>query len=216
MLQSLPFTASAGGGQLDSVFRRAITQLCGPFRPAYECDSLLQTRGLILQGASAGLLPSIGAGGLAEQLVVMREFSPLKDYGRPLVLHWNMRQMRQRWGRESNPWRIGKDALSCQEIRLRRASSARGAGSPHRSVSNSETALHCASAVFLFPTGLRPPDRISSSKPLFLRRCPLGRARTVNLTPKMDPKTDPNANRLEEPSNHGKLQSTSFRSVLYW
>jgi hypothetical protein len=34
--------------------------------------------------------------GLAEAGVVSREFEPLKDYRRPLALHWNERQMRRR------------------------------------------------------------------------------------------------------------------------
>lgn len=96
VLKSLPFAAIAGGGQLDTTFRQAMIQTCGAFKPVYECDSLLQVRELILQGACAGLLPSIGTLGLADQLVSLREFGPLKDYGRSLALHWNDRQMRRR------------------------------------------------------------------------------------------------------------------------
>ncbi len=100
-LQSLPFAANAGGGQLDSTFRQAMTEKCGSFRPAFECDSLLQVRALIIQGVCAGLMPSIGIQGLAEQDVVIREFVPMKDYGRALALHWNERQMRRRSVEES-------------------------------------------------------------------------------------------------------------------
>lgn len=95
-LQSLPFAAYAGQGQLDQTFRRAMAEKCGSFTPAYECDSLLQVRELIAQGSCAGLLPSIGIQGLAEQDVILQEFTPLKDYGRALALHWNERQMRRR------------------------------------------------------------------------------------------------------------------------
>lgn len=96
LLSSLPIAASISGGQLDSTFRRAMTQLCGHFQPTFECDSLLQMRDLILRGSCLGLLPSIGLHGLAEQDVISREFTPMKDYGRPLALHWNDRQMRRR------------------------------------------------------------------------------------------------------------------------
>lgn len=95
-LQSLPFAANADQGQLDRTFRQAMIEKCGQFRPAFECDSLLQVRELILQGSCAGLLPSIGIQGLAEQNVILREFSPMKNYGRALALHWNERQMRRR------------------------------------------------------------------------------------------------------------------------
>jgi DNA-binding transcriptional LysR family regulator len=107
-LQSLPFAANAGGGQLDSTFRQAMIEKCGSFRPAFECDSLLQVRELILQGVCAGLMPSIGIHGLTEQEVVLREFAPLKDYGRALALHWNERQMRRRGVEESVIQEIAK------------------------------------------------------------------------------------------------------------
>jgi len=107
-LQSLPFAANAGGGQLDSTFRRALIDTCGSFRPAFECDSLLQVRELILQGVCAGLMPSIGIHGLAEQDVVLSEFAPMKDYGRALVVHWNERQMRRRGVEESVIHEIAK------------------------------------------------------------------------------------------------------------
>ena len=73
-----------------------MTHLCGHFQPAFECDSLLQLRDLILRGSCLGILPSIRLHGLAEQEVISREFTPMKDYGRPLALHWNDRQMRRR------------------------------------------------------------------------------------------------------------------------
>jgi DNA-binding transcriptional LysR family regulator len=107
-IDSLPFAANAGGGQLDSAFRRAMIETCGSFRPAFECDSLLQVRELILQGVCAGLMPSIGIHGLAEQEVLLCEFAPMKDYGRALALHWNERQMRRRNVEESVIHEIAK------------------------------------------------------------------------------------------------------------
>ena len=50
----------------------------------------------MIRGFCAGILPSLGMLGLAEAGVVSREFEPLKDYRRPLALHWNERQMRRR------------------------------------------------------------------------------------------------------------------------
>jgi hypothetical protein len=69
---------------------------CGSFQPVIECDSLLQIRELVVQGTCAGLLAHIGTNGLAEKGVVLREFAPLKNYGRALALHWNKRQIRRR------------------------------------------------------------------------------------------------------------------------
>jgi len=95
-LQTIPFAAMAAGGQLDRNFRQAMAENSRTFSPAFECDSLLQVRELIIQGACAGLLPSMGIQGLAEQEILVREFGPMKTYGRGLVLHWNERQMRRR------------------------------------------------------------------------------------------------------------------------
>ncbi len=92
----LPFAANAGGGQLDQTFRAAMEQVCGSFRPAFECDSLLQVRELVQLGMCAGVLASIGTQGLQEEGILVRGFAPLADYGRPLMLHWNERQMRRR------------------------------------------------------------------------------------------------------------------------
>jgi len=92
----IPFAANAGGGQLDRTFREAMVQACGSFRPAYECDSLLQVKELVKRGVCAGVMGSIGTHGLEKHGVQVRGFAPLADYGRPLVLHWNERQMRRR------------------------------------------------------------------------------------------------------------------------
>ncbi len=108
VLKSLPFAANGGGGQLDARFRAAMNAVVGEFHPVVECDSMLQVRELIVQGVCVGLLPSIGTQGLAEQDVVMREFAPMKDFGRSLVLHWNDRQMRRRGIEESVIKRVAK------------------------------------------------------------------------------------------------------------
>ncbi|MES2597446.1 MAG: LysR family transcriptional regulator [Verrucomicrobiota bacterium] len=95
-LQTLPFAATGGRGQLDQTFRQAMAATTGSFSPAFECDSLLQVRELVIQGACAALLPSLGIQGLAEQEILIREFTSMKTYGRALALHWNERQMRRR------------------------------------------------------------------------------------------------------------------------
>ena len=64
--KKLPFAASAGGGQLDRTFRKAMVDACGSFQPVIECDSLLQIRELVVQGSCAGILAHIGTKGLAE------------------------------------------------------------------------------------------------------------------------------------------------------
>jgi DNA-binding transcriptional LysR family regulator len=92
----LPFVAGDGRGQFDQRLRTAMVEACGTFRPVFECDSLLQVHEMIVQGLAAGVLPSIGIRGLAENDVIVRPFAPLEDYGRHQVLHWNERQMRRR------------------------------------------------------------------------------------------------------------------------
>lgn len=92
----IPFAANAGGGQLDLTIREVMVKACGTFRPAFECDSLLQVKELVKRGVCAGVLGSIGTRGLEEHGVQVRGFAPLAGYGRPLVLHWNERQMRRR------------------------------------------------------------------------------------------------------------------------
>jgi DNA-binding transcriptional LysR family regulator len=92
----IPFAANAGGGQLDRTFREAMVKACGSFQPAFECDSLLQVKELVKRGVCAGVLGSIGTHDLEDHGVQVRGFAPLAEYGRPLVLHWNERQMRRR------------------------------------------------------------------------------------------------------------------------
>lgn len=94
--KDLPWAILTGGGQLDEKLRGILEAECPGFKPAVECTSLLQVRELVIRGAFAGVLPSIGMQKLTEAGVVSRQFEPLKDYGRPLVLHWNERQMRRR------------------------------------------------------------------------------------------------------------------------
>ena len=71
-------------------------EVCGTFRPEFECDSLLQIRNLVKRGACAGILASTGTRGLEKDGVYVVPFEPLKSFGRTLVLHWNERQMRRR------------------------------------------------------------------------------------------------------------------------
>lgn len=94
--QSLPFTAGKDGGQLDSAIRDAMRDAGVNFRPQVLCNSMLQARQLIERGEYAGILPSVGIHGLDPRQIIIRDFAPLKNYGRHLVLHWNERQMRRR------------------------------------------------------------------------------------------------------------------------
>jgi DNA-binding transcriptional LysR family regulator len=111
-LKSLPVAANAGGGQLDTTFRKAMESILGAFSPDFECDSLLQVRQLIETGACAGVLPCIGLAGLNAKTVHWQEFKPMKDYGRPLVLHWNERHLRRRQVSDSAIREIRKTMLS--------------------------------------------------------------------------------------------------------
>ncbi len=99
--QTLPFAAGRDGGQFDLVLRQAIRDADVDFQPAIECNSMLQVRQLVERGECAGVLPSAGIQGLSSKELIIREFTPLKDYGRALALHWNERQMRRRGVDES-------------------------------------------------------------------------------------------------------------------
>ena len=99
--RDLPWAVLSGGGQLDVKIRGILEATCPAMTPAVECTSLLQVKELVIRGVCAGILPSMGMHGLTEAGVVSREFEPLKNYGRPLVLHWNERQMRRREVAES-------------------------------------------------------------------------------------------------------------------
>ena len=99
--QTLPFTAGRDGGQFDLVLRQAIRDAGVDFQPTVECNSMLQVRQLVERGECAGVLPSAGVQGLSSKEIIIREFAPLKDYGRALALHWNERQMRRRGADES-------------------------------------------------------------------------------------------------------------------
>ncbi|MFO1485534.1 MAG: LysR family transcriptional regulator [Verrucomicrobiaceae bacterium] len=94
--RSLPWAFLTGGGQFDEKVRGILAAACPGLKPAVECTSLLQVKELVIRGECVGILPSIGMQKLTEAGVVSREFEPLKGYGRPLVLHWNERQMRRR------------------------------------------------------------------------------------------------------------------------
>lgn len=110
--QTLPFTAGKDGGQLDSTIREAMRDAGVNFRPQVECNSMLQARQLIERGECAGILPSAGIHGLDAKQIVIREFAPLKNCGRSLVLHWNDRQMRRRG--------VGDDAIELIAAALRK------------------------------------------------------------------------------------------------
>lgn len=99
--KKLPFASAKTGGQFDEVLRKAMADSGVEFRPAVECTSLLQVKELIARGEYAGVLPTIGTGGLDKKLTSLRDFEPLAHYGRTLVLHWNERQMRRRGVEES-------------------------------------------------------------------------------------------------------------------
>lgn len=94
--QTLPFAAGRDGGQTDAAVRAAMQDAGVDFQPRFECGSMLQVRQLVALGACAGVLPSLGARGLSAEETLILPFTPLKDYGRALVLHWNERQMRRR------------------------------------------------------------------------------------------------------------------------
>ncbi len=94
--QTLPFAAGRDGGQTDTAVRAAMADAGVDFQPRFECGSMLQVRQLVELGACAGILPSLGMHGLDEKRTLSLPFSPLKDYGRALVLYWNPRQMRRR------------------------------------------------------------------------------------------------------------------------
>lgn len=94
--QKLPFTAGQDGGQLDKALRRAMQEAGVDFHPVVECQSMQQARQLILQGDCAGVLPSLALAGLDAKDVVVRDFAPLRHYGRQLVLHYHDRHLQRR------------------------------------------------------------------------------------------------------------------------
>ena len=96
MWASLPLVVPTTGGQFHEALERAFEAEGVKLRPAVECHSFLHVRQLVETGHYAGVLPSWGIAGLEEKGVVMRAFAPLRDYGRPLCLHWNARQMARR------------------------------------------------------------------------------------------------------------------------
>lgn len=93
---TLPFAAGRDGGQTDTAIREAMSAAGVDFQPRFECGSMLQVRQLVDLGACAGILPTLGIRGLDEKRVLITPFTPLRDFGRALVLHWNPRQMRRR------------------------------------------------------------------------------------------------------------------------
>lgn len=102
----LPFVAGKGGGQLDSHLRMVMAETGVDFHPVVECKSMLQARQFIERGECAGVLPSMGLHGLSPKSIHIREFKPFRSYGRHLVLHWNIRQMRRRDVADGTPAEI--------------------------------------------------------------------------------------------------------------
>lgn len=92
----LPFAAGRDGGQLDQAIREAMVRAGVDFRPRFECGSMLQVRQLVTQESCAAVLPNLALKGLEERKFLIAPFTPLGDYGRALVLHWNPRQMELR------------------------------------------------------------------------------------------------------------------------
>ncbi len=92
----LPLVVPTTGGQFHATLERAFEEHGVKLCPAVGCHSFLHVRQLIETGHYAGVLPTWGMAGLVERGVVTRSFAPLKDYGRPLCLHWNARQMARR------------------------------------------------------------------------------------------------------------------------
>lgn len=94
--RTLPFAAGRDGGQLDLTIRAAMADAGADYRPRFECGSILQARQLVDMGECAAVLPALGLRGMDRKKVRVLPFSPLKGYGRGLVLHWNERQTRRR------------------------------------------------------------------------------------------------------------------------
>lgn len=111
--KTLPFTAGIDGGQFDRTLRQAMEQAVGKFQPMIECNSMLQIRQIIERGVCAGILPSVGIQGLCHKEILISEFALLKNYGRPLALHWNERQMRRRGVQKREIEQIAAAIKSC-------------------------------------------------------------------------------------------------------
>jgi DNA-binding transcriptional LysR family regulator len=96
LLSSLPLAVPTTGGQFHETLVQSLERYDVKLQPAVECHSFLHVRQLVEGGHYAGVLPSWGVAGLEKAGVVTRPFTPLKNYGRPLCLHWNNRQMARR------------------------------------------------------------------------------------------------------------------------
>jgi DNA-binding transcriptional LysR family regulator len=94
--QSLPFAAGRDGGQTDVAIRAAMAKAGVKFEPQLECSSMLQVLGFVQRGECAAILPSLGLRQLSSKTVAVREWAPLKSYGRQLVLHYNPRVLSRR------------------------------------------------------------------------------------------------------------------------
>lgn len=110
----LPFAAGRDGGQMDKAVRQGMERAGLDFKPRFECGSMLQVRQLVKQGSCAAVLPSLALPGLDQAQMFVLPFTPLANYGRSLVLHWNPRQMRRR-GLEAEALRSIAALLSRRE-----------------------------------------------------------------------------------------------------
>jgi DNA-binding transcriptional LysR family regulator len=94
--RSLPFAAGRDNGQMDLAVREGMRQAGVDFKPKFECGSMLQVSQLVKQGQCAAVLPDLALPGLDARTLFIVPFTPLSNYGRQLVLHWNARQMSRR------------------------------------------------------------------------------------------------------------------------
>lgn len=94
--QNLPFAAGRDSGQMDLAIRNGMKGLGVDWRPRFECGSILQVCQLVKLGLSAAVLPDLALSSLDLRMLHLLPFTPLANYGRQLVLHWNPRQMNRR------------------------------------------------------------------------------------------------------------------------
>jgi len=94
--QTLPFAAGRDSGQMDLAIRDGMKQIGVDWMPRFECGSILQVCQLVKLGQCAAVLPDVALSSLDLRTLHLLPFTPLANYGRQLVLHWNPRQMKRR------------------------------------------------------------------------------------------------------------------------
>lgn len=94
--QTLPFAAGRDSGQMDLAIRDGMKQIGVDWMPRFECGSILQVCQLVKLGQCAAVLPDLAFSSLDLRTLHLLPFTPLANYGRQLVLHWNPRQMKRR------------------------------------------------------------------------------------------------------------------------